>query len=139
MAVHLAWTQTFPLRVPEWICASMMTLWGWTVATVPTLFATNAAFSGMAEIMPQWVWGAWSLVLGISGLLALGINGFWTPTPFIRLVSSFGRMFLWMQIQFGLLATGQPSTGTAIYIGLAALEIWNIYRAAGDARRATMA
>lgn len=136
MAVHLAWKETFPLRIPEWICAGMMTLWGWTVLTVGGLFSSNPSFAGMAAIMPQWTWGLWATSLGLAGLLALAINGFWKPTPFIRIVSAFGRTFLWIQIEFGLLATGEPTTGTTIYVGLAALEIWNIYRAAGDARRA---
>ena len=77
-----------------------------------------------------------ALALGLAGLVGLAINGFWKATPFIRTASAFGRAFLWLQIHFGIYASGTPSTGTVVYLGLVSLEIWNIYRAMGDARTA---
>lgn len=136
MTVHVSFKETFPLRAPEWIAAGMMADWGRKLLAFPDIFATSPAFGSMDAIMAQWAWGSLAMALGGLGLIALAINGLWFATPFFRLVASFGRMFLWLQIQFGLLAGGMPNTGTSIYIGLAALEIWNMYRASGDARRA---
>lgn len=137
MSVHVSFRQTLPFRLPEWIMAATMLLWGWLVLTNPTMFAANPSFEGMRAIMPQEGWGAAATLLGVAGLIGLGINGFWVATPFIRAVSSFGRAFLWLQIEFGLLASGSATTGAAVYIGLVGLEVWNIYRAMGDARVAT--
>lgn len=136
MTVHVSFRETFPLRVPEWIAAAMMADWGRKLLANPAIFDTSPAFRAMGAIMPQWAWGSFATCLGGLGLIALGINGFWRATPFLRAAASFGRMFVWLQIQFGLIAGGLPTTGTSIYIGLAALEIWNMYRASGDARRA---
>lgn len=136
MTVHVSFRETFPLRVPEWIAAAMMADWGRKLLAFPEIFDHSPAFHSMSLILPQWAWGSVAAVLGGLGLIALAINGLWRATPFFRLAASFGRMFLWLQIQFGLLAGGMPTTGTSIYIGLAALEIWNMYRASGDARRA---
>ncbi len=136
MTVHVSFRETFPLRVPEWIAAAMMADWGRKLLAFPEIFDRSPAFGSMDAIMPQWAWGNMALGLGGLGMIALAINGFWRATPFLRAGASFGRMFLWLQIQFGLAAAGQPTTGTSIYIGLAALEIWNLYRASGDARRA---
>lgn len=136
MTVHVSFRETFPLRVPEWIAAAMMADWGRKVLAFPNMFATSPSFKAMGAILPQYGWGMLSVCLGGLGLIALAINGFWKATPFFRMAASFGRMFVWLQIQFGLLASGLPTTGTSIYVGLAALEIWNLYRASGDARRA---
>ncbi|URI15921.1 hypothetical protein [Brevundimonas albigilva] len=136
MTVHLRFQDTLHLRVPEWIAAAMMADWGRKLLAHDDIFARQSSFAGMAAIMPQWAWGVWALILGGLGLIALAINGFWVATPFLRMAASFGRLFLWLQIQFGLLAAGLPTTGTSIYIGIAALELWNLYRAGGDARRA---
>jgi hypothetical protein len=137
MTVHVSFRKSLPFRIPEWVMAAMMLLWGWMVLTNPTMFAANPSFNGMAAILPQEGWGSAATLLGVAGLIGLGINGFWVATPFIRAASSFGRAFLWLQIEFGLMAAGQATTGTAIYIGLVLLEGWNIYRAMGDARVAT--
>lgn len=100
------------------------------------MFAGNPSFSAMLNIMSQSAWGSGALALGLAGLVGLAINGFWKATPFIRTASAFGRAFLWLQIHFGIYASGTPSTGTVVYLGLVSLEIWNIYRAMGDARTA---
>ncbi len=128
--------QTFPMRAPEWILTGMMTAWGYGVLTHPGMFAENPSFRGMSAILSQSTWGSIALLLGLSGLLGLGINGFWKATPFIRAASSAGRAFVWTQIQFGLMAAGMPTTGVYIYVGLLALEIWNVNRAMGDAAAA---
>lgn len=137
MTVHVSFQKSLPFRIPEWIMSAMMLLWGWLVLISPTMFADNVVFKGMVAILPQHGWGAAATLLGVAGLIGLGINGFWVATPFIRALASFGRAFLWLQIEFGLLAAGSPTTGTAIYIGLVGLEMWNVYRATGDARAAT--
>ncbi len=136
MTVHVRFQQTLPLRVPEWILAGMMLFWGWNVLSHIGMFAGNPAFRAMLNIMPQSAWGSGALALGLAGLVGLAINGFWKATPFIRAASAFGRAFLWLQIHFGIYASGTPSTGTVVYLGLVSLEIWNIYRAMGDARTA---
>lgn len=133
MAVHVRFHETLPLRIPEWISASMMTLWGWVVLTDLTLFASNPSFAAMTRL-PQWVWGDLALFCGLAGLVGLGINGFWRATPFIRAVAAGGRMLMWLAIVLGLASSLSLSTGLPIYFGLVALECWNIYRAMGDAR-----
>lgn len=133
MAVHVRFHETLPLRIPEWISASMMTLWGWVVLTDQTLFANSPSFAAMNQF-PQWVWGSLALACGLAGLVGLGINGFWKATPFIRAAAAGGRMLMWLAIVVGLASSGNLSTGLPTYFGLAALELWNIYRAMGDAR-----
>lgn len=117
MTVHVSFRETFPLRVPEWIAAAMMADWGRKLLANPDIFASAPAYAGMEAIMAQWAWGSLAAGLGSLGLIALAINGLWQATPFLRALASFGRMFVWLQIQFGLIASGLPTTGTSIYIG----------------------
>lgn len=137
MTVHLRFQDTLPLRVPEWIWAGFTAAWGWNIMIHPSMFANNPRFfSGVAAIMPQGAWGSLAICTGLVGLIALGINGFWRATPFIRTLAAFGRAMLWLLFFFGLNASGNASTGPLLYLGLVVTEIWNIYRAMGDARTA---
>ena len=137
MTVHLRFQDTLPLRVPEWIWAGFTAAWGWNILIHPAMFASNAAsFGGASAMMPQEAWGGWAVATGLGGLIALGINGFWKATPFIRTLAAVGRMVLWLLFIVALTSTGRASTGPLLYLGLVATELWNIYRAMGDARTA---
>ena len=137
MTVHVTWKETLPLRVPEWIWAAFTAFWGWNILIHPTMFADNLrSFGGAAGMMSQTAWGAWAVITGLCGLGALAINGFWKATPFIRTVAAFGRVMLWVLFYIALVGDGRASTGPIVYLGLVATELWNIYRAMGDARTA---
>jgi len=97
------------------------------------MFERSRAFAGMEH---QPIWGAAALALGMLGWVALAINGFWRATPFIRALCAFLRGFLWLTIIIGLALSGEPTTGLAVYPWILALDIWNIYRSASDARSA---
>lgn len=137
MAVHVRFQQTFPLRIPEWIEAAIMTCLGLMVLVNPGMFEQTPSFNGMAQILPQEAWGIAALILGMLGLVALAINGFWKATPFIRAMCAFARCFVWLQIIFGLMLTGIPTTGLVVYPWLLILDVWNINRATADARAVT--
>lgn len=132
--VHIRFHETLPLRASEWVLAFIMFTWGMIVVTHPTMFATAPAFAGMEGIADQIMWGVSAIVLGVTGVVALGINGFWKATPFIRAFCAFTRCFFWLQITFGLIRSENPIDDLAIYPWLLVLDLWNIYRAMSDAR-----
>ena len=138
MTVHVKFSETLPLRAAEWIMSFTMITWGLIVLTNPGIFSTAPSFRGMEHIMPQNTWGILALLFGTIGSCALAINGFWVATPFIRAVCAFIRCFFWFQITLGLFAGGVATTGLAIYPWLFAMDMWNIYRAMSDARRAVV-
>lgn len=138
MTVHVGFRETFPFRATEWALAAMVTCWGAVVIASPDMFTSGPSFQGMAQIMPQHVWGLGAIIIGMTGLGALAVNGMWVATPFIRVVCALARCMFWMEVTLGFIVSNNPTTGLAIYPWLFALDLWNIYRASKDARTATL-
>lgn len=126
--------KTFPIRVCEWLLAGLMVTWGIAAWNHSDAEWANPIYAGLARIADQHAWGAIVTTIGILRLVALFRNGGWNPSPHLRAAGAFLACFGWLQISLGLFAAPVLSTGIAIYPWLLAADIYNVFRAAHDAR-----
>lgn len=132
--------QHFPARLPEWTNAGIMIAWGAYVILHPGLFGhpdLRQMYAGLKAlyVFPFPIESAWGLVmLALGGLrgCALFINGAYSRTPIIRLVTSALSAFLWAQIVAGILNSGIPNVDLVVYAGLVFMDVASAYRAAKD-------
>lgn len=126
--------QTFPLRIAEWLMAAVILSWGLVLIQPDDVFGRNPALARLGEYFPQIVWAYACLIIGITRLLALGINGAWRNSPHLRAACAFVSCFLWLQISLGVIQVGITNTGVAVYPWFMLLDIYCVFRAAVDAR-----
>jgi hypothetical protein len=134
MILHFG--STFPTRISEWALACILASWGLMLLRDDDTFGSSQAYLGLARLASESVWGWACLLAGAVRLVALVINGAWTPTYHFRSLLAFLSCFFWMQISLGLMATGNASTGLAVYPWLLLTDIYCTYRAARDFRMA---
>lgn len=134
MIVRLA--DHFPLRVSDWACAMILTLWGLIGFYVSPQTWGLPIYSGLSHIAPQVIWVSAATFIGLSRLIALFINGAIRRTPHVRAVGAFLAVFVWLQISLGLLWSDALAPSLAVYPVLFIVDIYNVYRASEDARRA---
>lgn len=123
----------FPLRVTEWLLASIKTTWG-VVLLQPTDVFANPIFSALGRIASQDTWGWVSLIFGTMHLVALYVNGARRRSPHLRAACSAIGSFFWFQVTLGLIGSGIISTGWAVYPWLFIASVYNVIRAMLDAR-----
>lgn len=134
MSVHVRFEQTFPIRFPEWLLATILSGWGMMTLSHPSLFAVTPALSGMLAMAPQQFWG-WSMVIvGLFGWAMLAINGAWRPSPMFRALCALLRGLIWLQFCFGLALTDLPSLGLVTFPAFVLTEMFNAYRAVRDVK-----
>lgn len=136
----LSLKEHFPARLPEWFMSGMLFMWGGYLVFHPEVFtqpATAQVMSGLAAMAgllpPAAMWGLTAVVVGMIRGSALFINGAYTRTPLIRLITSFASAFVFTQVVIGLVKSGVANTGLPVYVGLVVLDIVSAYRAATDA------
>lgn len=127
--------ETFPARASEWALATILFGWGLALSSNPTLFTISPSYDGLEGLAKQSTW-AWLCLLGGGlRLVFLIINGSWRRTPHLRAASAFATCFFWGQITIGMLASGTGTTGLTVYPVLLCLDLFNFFRALGDAAR----
>ena len=127
--------KTFPLRVSEWLMAGIVLTWGVVLLANPTVFDAPH-HSSMREMADQQTWGVMCLGMGLTRWAVLTINGAWRASPHIRAACAFSTCFFWLLISYGLAGSGVVTTGLAVYPWFLLLDIYNVFRAASDAREA---
>lgn len=130
--------KTFRERMPEWIQATGMLLWGLLCLGNPGLFESREFYFPLMLIMPQLAWGAIATLTGIARLVFLVINGAWRPSAHIRAIGcAFGTM-LWGSLLVSALSLEWVSTAVAVYLMLTITDILSLWFAAGDAKLADL-
>ena len=129
-------------RATEWLSALALTSWGIVLLDDGETFRL-ASYRGLRLYADEGTWGAICLVVGLTGLVALAVNGRLPQgSPVLRAACSGFRVLFWGNIAFGFLyaalATGLPSTALAIYPWLMLFDVIACHRAASDARAAAM-
>lgn len=124
----------FGPRLPEWMLATITMLWG-AVILLPEPTFDQPTWAGFRAIFgTENGLGTVMVLLGLSRLGGLVVNGARKRvTPWIRVVSAALGFLLFVGITTGYALSGVVSTWLAIYPVFAAVEIINIYRAAHDA------
>lgn len=132
----------WPSRTMEWLMAAFLANWGIYVLLHPEIFTQPESaqiFSGMAAMViwitdyPALVWGWAAFVTGLVRAVALFINGAYTRTPLIRVLTSFASMFIVTQIIIGLFKSGVPQPGLVTYSWIVVADLISAYRASRDA------
>lgn len=126
-----------PARASEWALATILFNWGLVLSDSSELFVNSRSFAELARWADESTWAALCLLVGGLRLIALFVNGTFLGfrySPHVRTLMSFLTCFFWLSITFGVLQADHVSTGLAVYPVLLALDIYNAYRAAKDAR-----
>jgi hypothetical protein len=126
----------FPARAPEWINAATLAVWGWYVLLHPDLFQ-QVAFEGLRILTwfgaePVAFWGTLALIVGMTRLIALFINGAYDRTPMVRLGTSLVSAFVWTQVAIGFWLNEVPSASLVMYSSAVVMDLISAYRASQD-------
>lgn len=126
----------FTTRATEWLFATFLVGWALLLFAVPSMFEgpVAAQFIALKATFNQQTWAFGCAVVGLTRLVALYINGSRRSTPYVRMLFAFLSCFFWYQISLGLFVSGIPTTGWAIYPVILLFEMYNVFRAASDAR-----
>ena len=128
----------FPARIPEWANAWLLLSWGAYTLLHPGVFE-QAPMQGLVALSPvpspdpaERFWGMITILVGAVRLAALFINGAYSRTPIVRLLTSLLSAFVWAQILNGIFSTGVPAHGLVMYSGALVLDLISAYRAGCD-------
>ncbi len=124
------------IRLGEWLASAILLSLGTVLLAFPHIFEGPMAvsFAMLRQMARQPIWAFAFFIIGGTRIIALYINGRKRITPYIRMGMAVISCFVWYQFTLGLLLTGIPSTGLAVYPWLLALDIYNVFRSSSDAR-----
>jgi hypothetical protein len=127
----------FPIRVLDWFVAGVTLSWGIVCLNVGQATWDLPIYDPLRLLAPQGAWGAFAVMMGLSRMTALFINGAYRRTPHTRMVGAFLTTFMWLQLSFAMFQGEYHAiAATAIYPWLFLADIYNVYRAAQDAKSA---
>lgn len=124
----------FAVRVADWLVAGCLVSWGMALLGAPAEIWNHPIHSELAKLGSQTFWGAFAMALGTVRLGALFVNGAVRRTPHLRALGAFLTLFIWSQLLLGLLASTLPSNAAIFYPWLLLADMYNVYRAAQDAK-----
>jgi hypothetical protein len=127
-------TNTFPIRVMEWLLAGIMlslSLFYWQLTPAEW---SHPIYSGLARLAESNTWAFFAFWIGAMRLGALTINGAWRPSPHLRTIGAFLACFMWLQISLGVMTADVKAAELAIFPWLLLADIYNVFRASSDAR-----
>lgn len=120
----------FAPKVSEWVTAIILLNW-----SVIVIYAS--------EVTPQYLYQdftnikAWATIFGVVSffrVMILYINGALRRSPHLRSGLAFISCFAWLQISLAFVSLETPTTALAVYPVLFALDFYNAYRIAVEAR-----
>lgn len=125
----------FAIRLGEWFSSFNLISIALLMYGAPKMFESNPLyFAGLSTFGGQPFWGFICGLFGIVRVAALWVNGRKPITPFIRMALAFFSCFVWYQLAIGLFLSGIPGLGWVLVPWLLALEFYNVFRSAADAR-----
>lgn len=130
--------ETFRERMPEWVQATGMLMWGLMALAATGLFAAQTFFHPLLLMMSQSAWGAAAVIVGTLRLSFLVINGAWGPSAHIRAVGCVLGSMLWGALFISALNLEWLTPTTAIYAMLLGLDLLSLWFSAGDAKLADL-
>ena len=125
------------LRRPEWIAATQCFIWGIVLALPTDTFSLGDAYDVMASWGTEDAFAIAFLSVGTLRLAGLAINGARRKvTPWMRLTGALLGCGLFGLVSLGFAASGVIGTWLAAWPVVVAVEFFNIYDTARDARQA---
>lgn len=130
--------QSYQDRSIEWFSAAVMLGWG-VILAHGNLLDEPGFIAFKERLDSDGFWIAVFCIVGAGRLMALYINGRWPRTPIIRMIGSSVGTAMWAVVAYFLLKAAwindKPiSTGPVVYGLLAACDLYQVSRAAFDAR-----
>ncbi len=127
----------FPLRVVDWLVACVVLTWGVVCLNVGGETWYLPMYESLRLYASQAAWGWIAIALGSFRVMFLFINGAMRKSPHLRMIGAFLTAFMWLQLSFSMFQSEYNSiAATAIYPWLFLADIYNVYRAAQDAKLA---
>lgn len=130
---HTGVVENLNVRLSEWGLGLILLLWGAILVSPDDTFS-RPAFTIMARVASENVWGVVLTALGVTRIVVLLINGAWRRSPHLRAVTAFLSCFVWVQITLSIWGSGIFATALAVYPVLLLMDIYVVMRAAGEAR-----
>lgn len=124
----------FPVRITDWLLSAMLFTWGLALFAVDPRVWALPMFNGLSDIGPQFAWAVVATGLGLARIVALFINGALRRSPHARALGAFFTCFIWFELSVGFFSSEYVGPGIAIFPWLAFADVFNVYRAAKDAR-----
>lgn len=129
------------VRMPEWISAGILILYGINLVLTPTSWTNPEAWTLMLSLLSEDNWGLTCVAAGVAWLMALTVNGTFSGTlysrysPLVRGLCALLSAAIWFLVVMSVLTA--ESSGRGIYPLPLALSIWCIFNAWRDDGRAT--
>ena len=136
--IIVRFAETFRERMPEWVQAVGMILWGILTLSTPGLFQAQEFYHPLLLLFSQWNWGLIATVIGFIRLVFLVINGSWRPSAHIRAIGCVFGSLLWGSLLISALSLSWLTSGLALYVMLLALDLFSLWFSAGDAKLADL-
>lgn len=134
-AMLISLHEHFKIRLTDWLLSAILFSWGMALFAVNPQVWTLPPFSGLrAWESSQVVWASAATGIGAVRLALLFINGALRRSPHLRAIGAFLSVFVWVQLSFGIMFGDVIGPGIAIFPWLALTDVFNVYRAMGDAR-----
>lgn len=131
----MATTRTGADRLVEWLFAGMMLSWGCWLLNPGWNTFDNPQYAALALIVPEEVWGAWSVAVAAIRIAALVINGRYRRTPLLRLACSLLGLVWWLVLIYLFVVSPHPNpaAGFSWYPVFVVFEAISCWRSAADA------
>lgn len=124
----------FPVRITDWLLSAILLSWGLALFAVDPQVWALPTFSGLSVFASQSTWAVVAAGIGLARIAALFINGAVQRSPHARGIGAFVTIFIWLQLSLGVFYSDLVGPGIAVFPWLAFADMFNVYRAAKDAR-----
>ncbi len=115
----------FVTRLPEWLLAGQMGLFGWQLLRTGRTFGSSPTYRTMAALFTETAWGGVALAISLVWLLALILNGSFRPfarwSRWVRSMSALAASVFWTAASASMFAANPVSTGVTNNAGFAAM------------------
>lgn len=128
---------SFRNRMPEWVLAAGLLLWGILVCMYPIALTTESSHIITAVVSP-FGWGIIAIIAGLIRLIFLIINGAWRPSAHIRAIGSIISASLCGAIVVSTITSVSLIIVTVPYVILLVLDLISLWFSAEDAKLADL-
>ncbi len=115
----------FVTRLPEWLLAGQMGLFGWQLLRTGRTFLSSPTYSTMAALFTETTWGAVALFISLVWLVALLLNGsfrwFARWSRWVRSLAALAASGFWPAAAASMFEANPSSTGVTNNAGFAVM------------------